>query len=165
MKALLGIAVAAVSLAFADAEAWSAEIIPDQSITFYATFESRKEVQEYLSAFFRPKGYRLNPTTEGLHFLFVGMPNEQHAVAHGSIRMDASVCILVDIYSEEARSAVKDRSSTSRARTASEAAELASWLKGAGATSIQRLEARPWHERSECLGARSNTSLERTRAR
>jgi hypothetical protein len=144
-------------------EAWPAEILPDQSIAFWATFESRGEAQEYLGAFFRAKGYRLNATSEGLHFLYAGLPTGQHATAHGTIRPGVLHCVLVDLYSEELRSDVNDRSLASRARMAAEAAELVVWLEKAGAQSIRQFDARPWHKRAECLSARSNTSFERTR--
>jgi len=165
MKVLLSISVLMLSFALQGGEGWSAELIPEQSVTFRATFESRKEAQEYLSAFFRTKGYHLKVTNEGLHILYVGLPNGQNAVAHGVIQPGASVCVLIDLYSEELRTAIEDRSPASRARMASEAADLVGWLKSAGAQSIQQLAARPWDERSKCLGARSNTSLERTRGR
>ena len=164
MKALRILSVALL-LTFQVGEAWSGEILPDQSIVFWATFESREEAQEYLGAFFRTKGYRLSAASEGLHFLYAGLPTGQHATAHGTIRPGVLLCVLIDLYSEELRSDVKDRSLASRARMAAEAAELVDWLNKAGAQSIRLFDARTWHQRAECLSARSNTSLERTRDR
>jgi len=130
------------------------EARPDASVSFQATFESQKEAQEYLGAFFLARKYRvqMKPRETG-DFFYAWAPGGGNVVAFGGVRAGVRTCIVVDFHFGGIELNISKRDAEARARAASEAAALVTWLGSSGAESIQLFDAAPEEERFKCQTA------------
>jgi hypothetical protein len=156
MNGTVRLTVATILTAFTLAVAFAipGEIFPDASVSFRATFESQKEAQEYLGAFFLARKYRVQmKPRETSDFFYAHSPSGADIAASGSIRAGIRACILVDFYFAGLQLDISKRDAELRAQAASEASELVAWLRASGAESIALLDAAPLEERSKCQDA------------